>query len=74
MSGDPPRISRVTRPKEAARASYNRMSKWYDLPNYADCRPILVQPALKDAGFQILDVTQMSMWGLPLEVVLAHRS
>jgi hypothetical protein len=36
-----------------------------------DCRPIHVQPALLAAGFRIVQAVPSSMWGLPVEVVLA---
>ncbi len=43
------------------------------LPDIVDCRPIYVQQLVQNAGFQIVDVRQTSMWGLPVESVMAIR-
>lgn len=42
-------------------------------PAWVDCRPILVKEALLGSGFQIQDSTCQSMWGLPVEIVIAQR-
>jgi demethylmenaquinone methyltransferase/2-methoxy-6-polyprenyl-1,4-benzoquinol methylase len=38
------------------------------LPNYLDCRPILVRRAIEDAGFQVSDARTMKMW-VEVEIV-----
>jgi hypothetical protein len=50
-----------------------RLYEWghRHFPAVLDCRPIFVQRALQQAGFLITTADQMSLWGLPAEVVLA---
>jgi demethylmenaquinone methyltransferase/2-methoxy-6-polyprenyl-1,4-benzoquinol methylase len=54
----------------------SRLYRWahQTFPTTVDCRPIVAQQALQDAGFCILEVTQAATWGLPVDIVLAvHR-
>jgi ubiquinone/menaquinone biosynthesis C-methylase UbiE len=60
--------------KEAAVAV--RLYEWFHrkMPVIVDCRPIYAQAALTGAGFDICDVTAFSMWGLPVEIILARSA
>jgi len=43
-------------------------------PRYLDCRPIFIQESLEGVGFQIIEATKISMWSLPIEIVLAKKA
>jgi demethylmenaquinone methyltransferase/2-methoxy-6-polyprenyl-1,4-benzoquinol methylase len=42
-------------------------------PALVDCRPIFARQSLEDAGFRIVEARQMSLWGLPVEIVLGCK-
>jgi len=44
------------------------------LPAWIDCRPILLQQTLAQNGFEIIEARQDSLFGLPIEIVLAKPS
>ena len=52
-----------------------RTYEWFHarLPGVVDCRPILAQASLGEAGFSIWKVISQFMWGLPIEVILAGK-
>jgi ubiquinone/menaquinone biosynthesis C-methylase UbiE len=52
-----------------------RLYEWAHraLPNYVDCRPIPVYQVLQEAGFRVVDSIGLSMWGLPVDVVVAMK-
>lgn len=39
-------------------------------PSLVDCRPIFVKETIKDAGFRISDKKIMSLFGLPVEIIV----
>ncbi len=52
-----------------------RLYEWMHetLPAYVDCRPIDGQSVIHQAGFTILLRQVRSMWGLPIEMVVASK-
>jgi ubiquinone/menaquinone biosynthesis C-methylase UbiE len=60
-------------------AKVNLMTRLYDwahsqFPIYIDCKPIFVKDNVTNAGFHIVNVADRSMWGLPIQIVLAEKS
>ena len=51
-----------------------RIYEWFHTrwPVAVDCRPILARQALQDTGFFIEKADRLSMWGLPVDVILAR--
>ena len=49
--------------------------EWFHekMPSAVDCRPIFAQQDLAAAGFEIRDVEALSMWGLPVEIIVAAK-
>lgn len=68
------RVAVIAMSKNGNRGLMLRLYEWAHrrFPKYVDCRPIFVHQALEEAGFQILDITERRMWGLPVEIVTAR--
>jgi ubiquinone/menaquinone biosynthesis C-methylase UbiE len=70
------RICVVTLSKEENPSCVTKIYEWIHsmFPKYVDCRPIQAQRALEEAGFRPSDAEQLSMWGLPVEIVVASKA
>jgi len=69
------RIAVVSMQKKANPSAMAKLYEWTHekLPKVVDCRPIHADRALAEAGFQVTQRTEMSMWGLPVLVVLGKK-
>lgn len=69
------RLALVTMAKSDKPAFAERIYEWFHakMPAAVDCRPIFAQAALRRAGFDIQSVNALSMWGLPVEIILAQK-
>jgi ubiquinone/menaquinone biosynthesis C-methylase UbiE len=67
------RLSIVSLSKTGKTALLRNLYEWghRQFPQVLDCRPIFVQQALEDSGFKIVEANLISLWGLPVEIVLA---
>jgi ubiquinone/menaquinone biosynthesis C-methylase UbiE len=52
-----------------------RLYEWFHMrfPSYVDCRPIFARQTVEAAGFRVTDATEMRMWGLPVEIIIANK-
>lgn len=52
-----------------------RIYEWFHrrMPTLVDCRPIYLQSLLNNSGFHVQKSTVKSMWGLPVEIVVANK-
>jgi len=52
-----------------------RLYEWFHMrfPAYVDCRPIFARQSVEAAGFRVADATEMRMWGLPVDIIIANN-
>ncbi|MGC9356853.1 MAG: methyltransferase domain-containing protein [Anaerolineae bacterium] len=52
-----------------------RIYEWVheQIPKYIDCRPIYVQRLLEASDFHVVEIDELSMWTLPVAIVLAEN-
>ena len=65
-------VSMSKKPKESLAVKlYDRAHQ--RLPTLVDCRPIYVKESIAAVGFDVLKCMEMSMWGLPVDAILARK-
>jgi demethylmenaquinone methyltransferase/2-methoxy-6-polyprenyl-1,4-benzoquinol methylase len=69
------RLGVVSMSKGDGTAPLLGLYEWFHqkLPQYVDCRPIHVEQSIKTAGFEIQFREQVSLMGLPAEIVIGVK-
>lgn len=69
------RLVVVTMEKQTPPSFAEKVYEWFHhrMPVLVDCRPILAQEALREAGYQIDLVILKKMWGLPVAIIAAMK-
>jgi len=57
-------------------ALLSRMYEWLHelFPKILDCRPIFVEEVVNETGFTTQDASLISMWGLPVEIIVGKKT
>ncbi len=65
----------VSMAKKSRNSYMVRLYEWTqkNFTKYVDCRPIYVEQSISEGGFNIRSVNEMSMFGLPVDIVLAYK-
>jgi len=68
------RLGVVSLSKDRKLGPVGRLYQWLHtkFPRYLDCRPIPVEQTLQDAGFEAVHTKTCSLWGLPVQIAVAH--
>lgn len=53
-----------------------RVYEWFhrQMPSLVDCRPIYTEEHLRQSGFVVVDKNVLTMWGLPVSIVVAKKT
>lgn len=70
------RIGAISMSKENGESLPLRLYEWAHMkwPKYFDCRPIYLEKALREAGYEIRERNKIKLCGLPFEIVIAYKS
>lgn len=69
------RLGVVSMSKENGASILLRLYEWAHKkwPKYLDCRPIYVEESLAEAGYEITSKERVRLFGLPSNIVVAHK-